>query len=80
MSSETLPSQPTPHVQSPRPNQAPASPNSLITTVLGPQPYEAVFNAMVQFTQERDANTPNELWMCEHSPVYTQGLAGKAEH
>ena len=80
MSPKTLPAQPALPVQPSHPTQASASPNSLIITVLGPQPYEAVFNAMVQFTQERDANTPNELWMCEHSPVYTQGLAGKAEH
>lgn len=54
--------------------------SSLITTMLGLQPYQAVLDAMMQFTQERDANTANELWLCEHEPVYTQGLAGKPEH
>jgi lipoyl(octanoyl) transferase len=54
--------------------------HSLITTLLGLQPYQAVLDAMMQFTQERDANTANELWLCEHEPVYTQGLAGKPEH
>ena len=28
----------------------------------------------------RSADTPDALWICEHAPVYTQGLAGKADH
>ena len=32
------------------------------------------------FTAARDAQTDDQLWICEHPPVYTQGLAGKAEH
>ncbi|XVJ68698.1 MAG: lipoyl(octanoyl) transferase LipB [Rhizobacter sp.] len=36
--------------------------------------------AMQAFTETRTADTPDEIWLCEHSPVYTQGLAGKAEH
>ncbi|EOC1286585.1 lipoyl(octanoyl) transferase LipB [Cronobacter muytjensii] len=47
---------------------------------LGLQPYEPVSQAMHQFTDERDENTPDELWLVEHSPVFTQGQAGKAEH
>ncbi|CCJ78525.1 lipoyl(octanoyl) transferase LipB [Cronobacter muytjensii] len=47
---------------------------------LGLQPYEPVSQAMHQFTDERDVNTPDELWLVEHSPVFTQGQAGKAEH
>lgn len=35
---------------------------------------------MRQFTRTRDAKTEDELWLLEHEPVYTQGLAGKAEH
>ncbi len=35
---------------------------------------------MQAFTAARAANTPDELWICEHPPVFTQGLAGKAEH
>ena len=35
---------------------------------------------MRRFTESRDADTPDEIWLCEHPPVYTQGLAGKAEH
>lgn len=43
-------------------------------------PYEQAFSAMRQFTLMRDAKTWDELWLLEHEPVYTQGLAGKAEH
>lgn len=35
---------------------------------------------MKQFTSERDASTPDELWVVQHYPVYTQGQAGKPEH
>ncbi|MDP2823572.1 MAG: lipoyl(octanoyl) transferase LipB [Sulfuritalea sp.] len=35
---------------------------------------------MQEFTATRDENTPDELWLCEHSPVFTQGLSGKPEH
>lgn len=35
---------------------------------------------MQQFTEARTPDTPDELWLCEHPPVYTQGLAGRAEH
>ena len=35
---------------------------------------------MRAFTAARDALTPDELWLCEHPPVFTQGIAGRAEH
>ena len=35
---------------------------------------------MQDFTTQRDASTPDELWLVEHPPVYTLGQAGKAEH
>jgi lipoyl(octanoyl) transferase len=35
---------------------------------------------MINFTAQRSAGTPDELWICEHPPVYTLGLAGKVEH
>ena len=35
---------------------------------------------MREFTARRDAHTPDEIWLCEHDPVYTQGVAGKADH
>lgn len=47
---------------------------------LGRQPYPATYDAMRDFTAARDAATPDEIWLVEHPPVFTQGLAGKAEH
>ena len=47
---------------------------------LGRQPYVPTLQAMREFTDSRTAQTPDEIWLVEHEPVYTQGLAGKAEH
>ncbi|HET6553450.1 MAG TPA: lipoyl(octanoyl) transferase LipB [Dyella sp.] len=47
---------------------------------LGRQPYAATWEAMSQFTNNRGPDTPDELWLLEHDPVFTQGQAGKAEH
>ncbi len=47
---------------------------------LGRQPYLPIYEAMRAFSDARTADTPDELWVCEHDPVYTQGLAGKADH
>ncbi|MDP2262078.1 MAG: lipoyl(octanoyl) transferase LipB [Hydrogenophaga sp.] len=47
---------------------------------LGRVEYGATFDAMVAFTQARAADTPDELWVCEHPPVFTQGLAGREDH
>ena len=47
---------------------------------LGLQPYEPIFARMRDFTLSRDAQTPDELWLLEHPPVFTQGQAGKPEH
>ncbi len=47
---------------------------------LGRQPYAAVEAAMRRFTASRDAATEDEIWLVEHDPVYTQGLAGRDEH
>lgn len=47
---------------------------------LGHRPYEAVWEAMRAFTDERDAETRDQLWLVEHPPVFTQGQAGKPEH
>ena len=43
-------------------------------------PYLETWEAMRTFTDRRDDSTPDELWLLEHPPVYTQGLAGKPEH
>lgn len=42
--------------------------------------YETVWHAMQAFTDSRDENTADEIWLVEHPPVFTQGQAGKAEH
>jgi lipoyl(octanoyl) transferase len=42
--------------------------------------YLPTFEAMQAFTAERTEATEDELWLCEHPPVFTQGLAGKADH
>jgi len=47
---------------------------------LGLTDYEPVFEAMKAFTESRDADTVDELWLTEHRPVFTQGQAGKLEH
>ena len=47
---------------------------------LGLAAYEPTLAAMHAFTQARAPDTPDEIWLCEHPPVYTQGLAGKPEH
>jgi lipoyl(octanoyl) transferase len=47
---------------------------------LGLTPYLPTYEAMQAFTAGRQVDTPDELWLCEHPPVFTQGLAGKAEH
>ena len=49
-------------------------------TTLGRVEYLPTYQAMQDFTAARDAHTPDELWLCEHPPVFTQGLAGKADH
>ena len=42
--------------------------------------YPAAYQAMQDFTAARLPTTPDALWLCEHPPVYTQGLAGLASH
>ena len=52
----------------------------LTLRALGLVDYAPTYESMQAFTAERDANTPDELWMCEHPPVFTQGLAGREDH
>ena len=47
---------------------------------LGLCEYEPVWHAMQDFTDQRDEDTIDELWLVQHPPVFTQGQAGKAEH
>ena len=47
---------------------------------LGRVDYAPTCAAMQAFTEARTPDTPDQLWVCEHPPVFTQGLAGKADH
>ena len=47
---------------------------------LGRVDYLPTYEAMQAFTAERTPDTPDQLWLCEHPPVFTQGLAGQANH
>jgi lipoyl(octanoyl) transferase len=47
---------------------------------LGQQDYQTSWQAMTDFTNQRTPETPDQLWLVEHPPVFTQGQAGKAEH
>jgi lipoyl(octanoyl) transferase len=47
---------------------------------LGLVPYLPTYQAMQDFTTARNSDTPDELWVCEHPPVFTQGLAGHEDH
>ncbi len=51
-----------------------------IVRELGRVDYETTLDTMRAFTDARDANTPDELWLLEHDPVFTLGQAGKREH
>ena len=48
--------------------------------LLGRVDYLPTYEAMQAFTAARLPDTPDELWLCEHPPVFTQGLAGQASH
>jgi lipoyl(octanoyl) transferase len=52
----------------------------MIVKRLGPVAWDLSFDAMRAFTAARDAAAPDELWLCEHPPVFTQGIAGRAAH
>jgi lipoyl(octanoyl) transferase len=47
---------------------------------LGVTDYLACWHAMQAFTDRREADSPDEIWLTEHAPVYTLGLAGRREH
>jgi lipoyl(octanoyl) transferase len=51
-----------------------------VVRALGHTGYEPTWRAMQAFTAARTADTPDEIWLTEHSPVYTLGLAGRREH
>lgn len=51
-----------------------------VVRVLGSTEYAATWQAMQAFTAARTADTRDEIWLTEHPPIYTVGLAGRAEH
>lgn len=57
-----------------------ASPSHVVIRQLGRQDYLPVWQAMHQFTDERNLSSPDEVWLVEHNSVFTQGQAGKVEH
>lgn len=54
--------------------------HSVIVRDLGQVPYQETWQKMQDFTLNRDDSTSDEIWLLEHSSVFTQGQAGKAEH
>jgi lipoyl(octanoyl) transferase len=54
--------------------------DSLLVRHLGQVDYLRTYQAMQDFTLQRDDQTPDEIWLCEHPAVFTQGLAGSAAH
>ncbi|MGC7588892.1 lipoyl(octanoyl) transferase LipB [Bisgaard Taxon 46] len=53
---------------------------TLVVRQLGVQDYQMVWHQMQTFTDERNAETQDEIWLVQHPAVFTQGQAGKAEH
>lgn len=54
--------------------------SGLVVRHLGLVDYERVWRDMQAFTEARQADTPDQLWLLQHPPVYTLGLAGRSEH
>jgi lipoyl(octanoyl) transferase len=57
-----------------------AETNGLVVRTLGRSDYETCWRAMQAFTDSRGAHTWDEVWLTEHAPIYTLGLAGRREH
>src|SRR5262252_6477632 len=56
------------------------APALALAPYLGLVDYATTYDAMRRFTAERGATTPDELWVLEHPPVYTAGIAARAAH
>ncbi|MDT0594521.1 lipoyl(octanoyl) transferase LipB [Aestuariibacter sp. P117] len=54
--------------------------SKVVVRDLGIQAYTPIWQKMKDFTDSRDSQTKDEIWLCEHEPVFTQGQAGKDEH
>lgn len=66
------------------PTQPEGDTNAVVSTTiiknLGLVDYAPTMQAMQAFTESRTAETPDEIWVCQHPPTFTQGLAGKSDH
>lgn len=66
------------------PNRPEGDTNAVVSTTiiknLGLVDYAPTMQAMQAFTESRTAETPDEIWVCQHPPTFTQGLAGKSDH
>lgn len=58
----------------------PGSATGVLLRELGRVPYLQALQAMREFTAQRAVGQPDEIWLLEHDPVFTQGLSGKPEH
>lgn len=54
--------------------------SDIVIRSLGLQSYEPIWRAMQEFTDTRGPDTPDEIWFCEHEPVFTLGLNTAPEH
>lgn len=56
------------------------TPQHFIVKTLGLSDYQTTWQAMKDFTDNRNEQTRDEIWLLQHPPVFTQGIAGKPEH
>ncbi len=54
--------------------------DTIIVRDIGVKPYEPVFREMKAFTEKRSPDTPDEIWILEHDPIYTLGQAASSQH
>jgi len=64
----------------PAPVKTTPAPQTVQVRQLGRRDYVPVWQAMQRFTQQRNSDTPDEIWLVEHPPVFTLGLNGKPHH
>lgn len=57
-----------------------SAPQHFVVKTLGLCDYQTTWQAMKDFTQHRSEQTHDEIWLLQHPPVFTQGIAGKPEH
>ena len=58
----------------------PITPGGIEVRPMGQVAYLSAWQAMQDFTAQRQTDTADQIWLCEHPPVFTQGLAGLEQH